>query len=119
MASGMRFFNLFSLLNVWKNSTRKGKIECMSEFRFFVFWKIPGFLSIAYENSGYEFFTLVFGGFFLACVLSLKFVQVFLNLCLKYVHTICNKLSCAIHFRNMIRVVQPFNRCSVILLFKK
>lgn len=77
------------------------------------------FLTIAYENSSYEFFTLVFGGFFLACVLSLKFMQVFLNLYLKYVHTICNELSCAIHFRNMMHVVQPFNRCSVILLGKK
>lgn len=116
MASGMRFFSLFSLLNVWKNLTRKGKIECISEFKFFVFWK---FLTIAYENSSYEFFTLVFGGFFLACVLSLKFMQVFLNLYLKYVHTICNELSCAIHFRNMMHVVQPFNRCCVILLGKK
>lgn len=36
----------------------------MSEFSFFEFWKIHGFLSIVYENSGYEFFTFVFGGFF-------------------------------------------------------
>lgn len=64
MASGMRCFSSFSLLNVWKNSTRKGKIEYMSEFSFFEFWKIHGFLSIVYENSGYEFFTFVFGGFF-------------------------------------------------------
>lgn len=36
----------------------------MSEFSFFEFWKTNGFLSIVYENDGYEFFTLVFGGFF-------------------------------------------------------
>lgn len=110
MASGMRFFNLFSLLNVWKSSTRKGKIEHMSEFTFLKLWKTCGFLSIVYKNSSSEFFTLVFGGFFLVRVLSLKSVCVFLNLYLKYMHTVCNELSCAIHFRNMMHVVQPFNR---------
>jgi len=30
MVSGMRFFNLFSLSNVWKNLTRKGRVEYMS-----------------------------------------------------------------------------------------
>lgn len=70
-----------------------------------------------YESSSSKFFTLVFvfsNQYTVPKVCACGFFNLNYE---KYVHTICNEFSCAIHFRDTVDVF--IFGCCVIFLFKK